>query len=286
MNVKVSIILPVYNCIKYLEQSIESIITQDYPNIELIIIDGGSTDGTVEVIKKYVDHIFYWISEPDKGTSDAINKGIAKANGEMISFFAADDYFTENTAVSKIISCLNNNKATDVIVIDQRIVSRENQEFIGYLKNDFRSIDILNNTKPNSSVIKSYKLHFEIRGAFIRNNKFKRKELLSQEYKLVNDTELTYYLWSRGAVFYYLPEPLVTARDGGMSYRFFYRYTSLIANFRLHKSYFGLLAALRIVGYHDFIKYSLFMPIARICYKRGIRPFTWFRRIRSFFKTK
>jgi glycosyltransferase involved in cell wall biosynthesis len=87
----ISIITVVYNNVNTLEQTILSVINQTYKNIEYIIIDGGSTDGTVDIIKKYEDKLTYWVSEPDRGIYDAMNKGIYKATGEWIYFLGSDD---------------------------------------------------------------------------------------------------------------------------------------------------------------------------------------------------
>ena len=81
-NFKISIITVVYHAADTIEQTIRSVVEQDYPNIEYIIIDGGSTDGTLDVIKKYEDRIAYWVSEPDKGIYDAMNKGLSAATGD------------------------------------------------------------------------------------------------------------------------------------------------------------------------------------------------------------
>ncbi|MBC7887151.1 MAG: glycosyltransferase [Ferruginibacter sp.] len=89
---RISIVTPSFNQGQYIEQTILSIINQNYPNLEYIIIDGGSTDNTVEIIKKYKDRISYWVSEPDKGQSDAINKGIAKCTGDIFNWINSDDY--------------------------------------------------------------------------------------------------------------------------------------------------------------------------------------------------
>ena len=90
-NILISVVTVSYNAVATIEQTLLSVINQTYPNIEYIIIDGGSTDGTVDIIKKYADEIVYWISEPDKGIYDAMNKGIKKANGEWINFINAGD---------------------------------------------------------------------------------------------------------------------------------------------------------------------------------------------------
>jgi glycosyltransferase involved in cell wall biosynthesis len=90
-NPLISIITVVYNGAATLEQTMLSVINQTYKNIEYIIIDGGSTDGTIDIIKKYERHLAYWISEPDKGIYDAMNKGIDKATGDWIYFLGCDD---------------------------------------------------------------------------------------------------------------------------------------------------------------------------------------------------
>jgi len=89
---RISIITPSYNQGTYLEKTIRSILDQEYPNLEYIIIDGGSTDDSVEIIERYHQKLTYWISEPDNGQSEAINKGISKATGDIINWINSDDY--------------------------------------------------------------------------------------------------------------------------------------------------------------------------------------------------
>jgi glycosyltransferase involved in cell wall biosynthesis len=90
---KISIVTPSYNQAGYLEETIRSVIDQNYPNLEYIVIDGGSTDGSVEVIKKYADKITFWVSEKDKGQYDAINKGFSHTTGEIMGWINSSDIY-------------------------------------------------------------------------------------------------------------------------------------------------------------------------------------------------
>jgi glycosyltransferase involved in cell wall biosynthesis len=100
----VSVITVVYNCLSLIEKTILSVINQTYPNIEYILIDGGSTDGTVEIIRLYESRISYWISEPDKGIYDAMNKGIAAATGDYVWFMNAGDQIYAKDITEKIFN--------------------------------------------------------------------------------------------------------------------------------------------------------------------------------------
>lgn len=98
----VSIIIPSYNCIQTIEKALQSAIAQEQVDKEIIVIDGGSTDGTIEILKKYETHIDYWVSEPDGGVYDAYNKGIDLALGDWLYFLGADDWLFSTDVLKKV----------------------------------------------------------------------------------------------------------------------------------------------------------------------------------------
>jgi glycosyltransferase involved in cell wall biosynthesis len=119
-HIKVSIITIVYNNVTTIEETILSVLNQTYSNIEYIIIDGGSTDGTVDIIKYYSHKIKFWVSERDKGISDAFNKGITKASGEIIGLINAGDWYELDT-VQKVVNYLKEQSA-DIICGNVRLI--------------------------------------------------------------------------------------------------------------------------------------------------------------------
>ncbi len=110
MPTLVSIITVVYNGSAFLEETIQSVLSQDYENKEYIIIDGGSTDGTVDIIKRYAGKLAYWVSEPDAGMYDAINKGVRQSKGKLWTSLNADDRMVDNQVVSRVVKTYENDE--------------------------------------------------------------------------------------------------------------------------------------------------------------------------------
>jgi len=100
----VTVITVVYNDVSHIEQTMLSVLNQSYPYIEYIIIDGGSTDGTVDVIKKYADRLAYWVSEPDEGIYDAMNKGLEHATGDWVNFMNSGDAFASIDTIARVFA--------------------------------------------------------------------------------------------------------------------------------------------------------------------------------------
>jgi glycosyltransferase involved in cell wall biosynthesis len=135
----VSIVTPSYNQAPFLEQTIRSVLEQDYPRIEYMIVDGGSTDGSVDIIQKYAigmgrvtPPITWWVSEKDSGQGEAINKGLSRAKGEIIAWINSDDYYLPN-AISSAVKIFEQNPDVSLIYGDMLAVD-QNSQTINVLK--------------------------------------------------------------------------------------------------------------------------------------------------------
>ncbi len=117
----ISIVTPSFNQGQFLEETIQSVLGQDYPNLEYMIMDGGSTDQSVDIIKKYEDQLTYWVSEKDRGQSHAINKGFARATGDWIGWLNSDDWY-EPDALKTLIETAVEQDASFVVGASQRVV--------------------------------------------------------------------------------------------------------------------------------------------------------------------
>lgn len=123
---KISIITPSFNQAAFIERTIQSVLSQNYPNLEYIVMDGGSTDGTVEILKKYSDRII-WKSEKDRGQSDAINKGLGIATGEIVAYLNSDDTYAPS-ALQKVADFFEHNPEKMWVYGKCKIIDAHDQE--------------------------------------------------------------------------------------------------------------------------------------------------------------
>lgn len=196
---KLSIVTVSYNCRQEIEDTILSVINQDYPDIEYIIIDGGSTDGTVDIIKKYSDKLAYWVSEPDKGLYDAMNKGILKATGEWVTLRNCGDYFAEKNSLSKLF-------ADDVDpTVDFICAGAYRVTPLGYY---------LSMPKPISK--DRIKMTIVHPATFVRTE-WHKNNLFDTRYKVSADYNLIYNSIKSGKNFVYKNIPIVVFPEGGYS---------------------------------------------------------------------
>jgi glycosyltransferase involved in cell wall biosynthesis len=199
-NIKLSIITVTLNSEKYLEDTIQSVINQGYINFEYFIIDGGSNDSTIEIIKKYEKYLSGWISEPDNGMYDAINKGIAKSSGEIIGIINSDDYYFPN-AFDKVIKAFENKPLDQYIFWGD--VLYEDGQIAGWRERNLK----LGAFAPHPSM-------------FCPRSVYDRVGMYSIDFKLLGDYDFMYRaIHSYGIKPLYLPEQIAFFRGGGMASR-------------------------------------------------------------------
>ena len=179
----VSIITPSYNQAAYLEQTLISVLEQDYPRLEYFVMDGASTDGSVEVIRKYADKLTWWVSEKDSGQADAINKGLARATGEIVAWLNSDDYYLPGAILGAVKAFHEN---PDVVLVYGNMLAVDEHG------------DTINMLKYNQLTLEDL-LCFQIIGqpaVFFRREAYERAGRLDPSYHYFLD----HHLWLRIAL--------------------------------------------------------------------------------------
>lgn len=138
----VTIVTPSYQQADYLEATLQSVLTQDYPNIEYIVIDGGSTDGSIEIIERYADQLTYWVSEPDEGQSSAINKGLMRAKGEIVAWLNSDDIYLPG-AIARAVEALHAHPDTGMVYGNLQSVDAAGRVFNTITYKQYNLADLL-----------------------------------------------------------------------------------------------------------------------------------------------
>lgn len=190
----ISVIIPLFNNKLYLEESIRSVVFQKYPNIELIIIDGGSTDGSLEIAQEYIKYITCLISEPDTGIYDAMNKGIDKANGEWIYFLGSDD-FLEPNILFQLIPYLSSDK----MLVYGDVCFDNGVRFSSF----FNTRTIFQNTVHHQGAFYNYKLF--------------RKFRYDINLRIISDYELNLYIYISRLLTQKVPFLIARCHTGGAS---------------------------------------------------------------------
>lgn len=203
----VSIITVSYNAVDTIEDTIRSVLGQDYPNLEYILIDGDSKDDTMEIVDKYKDSIDQIKSEPDSGVYDAMNKGLAMATGDVVGILNADDTYKHTEVISKVVRFLNNG-TLDSCYGDLTYVDRENPDrVVRYWKSGaYRRSKFLYGWMP------PHPTFFGKRSLYERYGGFNTELRTSADYEL-----MLRFLYRHGASSGCIPEVLVKMKTGGQS---------------------------------------------------------------------
>jgi len=220
---KISLITVVYNGAAFLEDCIKSVLVQDYSNLEYIVIDGGSTDGSVEIISTYKANITHWLSEKDKGMYDALNKGIDLATGEVIGILNADDMLASPDIISHIAECFSNQNA-DALYGNLNYIHPLHTDKITrkWIAKPFTKKDIMLGWMPAHPTFYAKRKLFDIYGMY------------SLDYGSAGDYELMIrFLYKNAVKAVFLDKLIVNMRTGGMSNATLkQRYLGLINDYR------------------------------------------------------
>jgi glycosyltransferase len=204
---KVSIITIVYNNAKTIEETIRSVLQQDYNNIEYIIVDGGSNDGTLKIINKHRKYITRFISEPDNGIYDAMNKGLGLSCGDIIGILNSDDFYINNSVIGKVVKVLAENQVdscyADALYVDKNDINKVKR----YWKSDpFLKKRFKYGWMPQHSTF------------FVKRSIYEKYGLFRLNMPIAADYELMLrFLYKHEISTKYIPEVLVKIRVGGKS---------------------------------------------------------------------
>jgi glycosyltransferase involved in cell wall biosynthesis len=197
---KLSIVTVCYNGAKTIEQAIQSVLRQSNQNYEYIVIDGGSDDGTLDIIKRYEANIAYFVSEPDRGIYDAMNKGVRAARGDVIAFLNSDDWFFDYT-VEKVLKEFEQGDI-DVVYGDTLCIRKDAPPV--YAKAEIKSI---------------YYAPLNHQSTFARSDLFEKIGMFDLQYQIGADYDWLLKAYMKGYLFRYLPVPLANYRLDGTSGR-------------------------------------------------------------------
>jgi glycosyltransferase involved in cell wall biosynthesis len=222
----ISIITVCYNRKATIAKSIASVLEQDYPNIEYIIIDGNSSDGTKDIIESYSDKITKYVSEPDKGMYDAINKGLNLATGDVVGLMHSDDVFYDSTVVSKIVAKFKNESETEGIYGNGIYVTNDAEEKL--VRNRIGGAYNFENLKSGW-----LPLHPTV---YLKRSLMEKYGVYDLNFKIASDTEfLLRYFFKYKIKLSYLDDYIVKMRMGGLSTSYSRAFEVLYEDYRIYK---------------------------------------------------
>ena len=204
---KITIVTIVYNGEKYIRETILSIINQGYENLEYIIIDGGSTDNTLNIIDEFKSKINVIISEKDSGISDAFNKGLSHATGDLIGFLNADDFYIDHNVIGEVVAKMKEEKAESLYADLYYVAAEDTNKVIrNWVSGKYNRQKFLYGWMP------PHPTFFVKRSAYQKFGKFNLSLKSAADYEL-----MLRFLFKNKLSTCYLPRPLVRMRVGGMS---------------------------------------------------------------------
>ncbi len=207
MTIKISIITVVWNNKETIKDAIDSVLSQTYKNIEYIVVDGASSDGTVEIVKSYGDKITKFLSEPDSGLYDAMNKGLKLASGDIVGILNSDDFYIDENVVQKVVDEFEIKKV-DSVFADLVFVKPDNLDKV------VRYYDS-SKFKPSKFVYGWMPAHPTF---FVRRSIYEKYGLFKTDYKIAADYEILVRFLAKYKVSYsYLNEVIIKMRMGGVS---------------------------------------------------------------------
>lgn len=194
----VTIVTPSYNQGRFLEATLRSVLEQDYPNIEYIVVDGASTDNSVEIIRRYADRLAWWVSEKDSGQSEAINKGLQRARGEFVGWLNSDDVYQPG-AVSAAVAAFRSRPEAGVVYGDALSIDADGKPFNVMRARQYSLTDLM-----------AFNIICQP-AAFMRHSVLKQVDYLDPRYHLLMDN-LLWMKMARLAPLIYVPQVWAAAR--------------------------------------------------------------------------
>lgn len=248
LNPKISLIIPVLNNKSQFSVIIESLCKNNTNELEILVVDGGSTDGTISVIKEHEKSIYYWESGQDQGIADAFNRGIQKSTGDLVAILNSDDFWEDST-LETLLNAYISYPDAEVFYGDLRFINEADHE--SYIK------------KPNLKRMK-YRMNIFHPAMFIKKSTYNKVGLYNQDYLYAMDSEWCHRAQQLGIKFHYIPQVLASMRLGGTSD---VEYKKSLNEYRLSTVEHKLASAFEARLYYNFFVFMKIMMKNKFIWK-------------------